>query len=74
MVGWCLDSPCGGNNMRSLVWHLSFCSQSQYQCGAILLADVSIDVVRRLYIWYYPVVSRVSWCFLLYNAFLFFVR
>jgi len=60
--------------MGSLVWHLSFCSQSQYQCGAILPADVCVAVVRRLYIWYYPVVSRVSWCFLLCNAFLFYVR
>jgi hypothetical protein len=48
MVGWCLDSPCGGSITGSLVWHLSFCSRSQYQCGAILPADVCVDVVHRL--------------------------
>ena len=33
--------------------------RSQYQCGAILPADVCVEVVRRLYVWYYPVVCRV---------------
>jgi hypothetical protein len=44
VVGWCLDNPCGGSITGSLVWHLSFCSRSQYQCGAILPADVCVDV------------------------------
>ena len=55
VVGWCLDNPSGGSITGSC------CSQSsyQYQCGAILSADVCVDAVHRLYIWYYPVVSRV---------------
>ena len=47
-MGWCLDSPCSESTTGSLVWHLSFCSRSQYQCGAILTADVCVDVVHRL--------------------------
>jgi len=34
--------------MDSLVWHLSLCSQSQYQLGAILPVDVYVDVVHWL--------------------------
>jgi hypothetical protein len=41
VVGCCLDSPCGGSITGS------FCSRSQYQCGAILPADVCIDAVHR---------------------------
>jgi hypothetical protein len=37
----------GGSITGSLVWHLSFCSQSQYQYGAILPADMCVDVVHR---------------------------
>ena len=52
---WCLDNPCGGSITGS------FCSRSsyQYQCGAILPADVCVDAVHRLYVWYYTVVCRV---------------
>ena len=102
VVGWCLDSPCGGSITDSLVWHLSFCSRSQYQCGPIIPADVCVDVVRglsvgrnqdcvpacciilryKLHYLYRGMVlssglqgpSRVSGCFLLCNAFPFFVR
>jgi hypothetical protein len=42
VVGWCLDSPCGGSITGS------FRSPSQYQCGAILPADVCVDAVHRL--------------------------
>ena len=47
-MGWCLDSPCGESFMGSLVWHLSLCSQSQYQWGGILPVDVCVDVVHCL--------------------------
>jgi len=50
-VGWCLDSPCGESITGSLVWHLSLCSQSQYQWGAILPVDVCVDVVHWLSLW-----------------------
>ena len=44
VVGWCLDNPCGGSITGSC------CSRSsyQYQCGAILSADVCVDAVHRL--------------------------
>jgi hypothetical protein len=48
---WCLDSPCSGSITGSLVWPLSL--------GAILSTDVCVEVVHRLYVWYYPVVCRV---------------
>ena len=42
VVGCCLDNPCGGSITGS------FTSRSQYQCGAILPADVCVDAVHRL--------------------------
>jgi hypothetical protein len=53
VVGWCLDNPCGESITGS------FCSRSHFQCGAIVPADVCVDTVRRLYVWYYPVFSMV---------------
>ena len=54
VVGWCLDSPCGGSITGS------FRFRSQYQCGAILPADVCVDAVHRLYVWYYRIYIHIS--------------
>ena len=48
VLGWCLDSPCGGSITGSLVWYLSLCSRSSYQRWAILPVDLCVDVVHWL--------------------------
>jgi hypothetical protein len=58
IVGWCLDNPCGGSITGS------FCSRSQYQCGAILPADVCVDAVHGLSVGRKP---RLCTC-MLYNS------
>jgi hypothetical protein len=58
VVGLCLDNPCGGSITGS------FCSRSQYQCGAILPADVCVDALHRLSVGRTP---RLCTC-MLYNS------
>jgi hypothetical protein len=58
VVGWCLDNTCGGSITGS------FCSRSQYQCGAILPADECVDAVHRFSVGRKP---RLCAC-ILYNS------
>ena len=60
VVGWCLDNPCGG----SITGSCSSQSSYQYQCGAILSADVCLDAVHRFSVGRKP---RLCTC-VLYNS------